>query len=943
MMLCTMAFAVPYDADFGEEELFYSEVEINPYVDYVFDTENDAQLLSSSFDDYIYAALYEMQEIIDVRGLNFRLNDAEELENLYYTALRTNPELFYVAHSYTYRYNSYGKIIEIRPDYIITDKDAIRSAQEEMFEKIDKIVSYTDETMTDFEKLLTVYDNMAMIVSYDDTLQNRTAKTFFVDGKTVCEGYTLALYAVLTELEIPCGFVTSEEMKHIWNCIKIDGEWYHADLTWDDPFKEDSLSVTHTYFLKSDDWMETDRKGNKHYGFTRLENDTKFDDCFLNDVVSVTTVYDDKFWYIDNNGFVTVFDADTDTKRKLYTLNKTWPAGEGTCWNAVFSGVAVYNNRLYFNTYNKILSCTLDGNDVKTEFTLDDYSDTSIYGCYREGSSLCYAMGNRSEYRVINELGYFNLPVVSTTYSGYFENEDFPSVKIFPYSTVVRMYADDEWIDFGDYDSNPLYILSEILVPVRFLYDIVGADVEYDSNTKTVTITKNDIEINAVLEENYITVNGVRKDVPVPAQIINLRTFVPLAAILEASGYVREDGVNYFLFTNAVNYEINHDGTLKLYGKGNIPDNCDWSFCGDVTVEDVIIEEGITGIGRGAFGFFESIKSITIPMSVMSIDEDVFYDSENVTIYGYYNSYAHKYAEQNNISFEAVDYVAVENITLSESQLVLKQGKTHTFFAFVYPEIATEKQIIWSSSDENVVTVENGVVTAHSIGTAQITAKSQDESKSAYCDVIVEPADNTLYIFADNITGRTQEEVTFNITLEHNPGFSGMIFWVTYDQEVLELTDVKMGIGESAWVNGFENNPLQNPLMFAAATTENITGDGVLSTLKFRVKDDACEGAYPIMITVDGDSVFGYDGFTETDLFVVVENGEITVVEFLAGDANGDNIVNNRDAARILQHVAGWDVEINESAADVNGDNTVNNRDAARILQYIAGWDVVFS
>lgn len=62
----------------------------------------------------------------------------------------------------------------------------------------------------------------------------------------------------------------------------------------------------------------------------------------------------------------------------------------------------------------------------------------------------------------------------------------------------------------------------------------------------------------------------------------------------------------------------------------------------------------------------------------------------------------------------------------------------------------------------------------------------------------------------------------------------------------------------------------------------------------------------------------------------------------VAGDANYDGRVSVRDASRILQYVAGWNVEIDEVAADVVNDGVVNNLDAARILQYLAGWNVEF-
>ena len=60
----------------------------------------------------------------------------------------------------------------------------------------------------------------------------------------------------------------------------------------------------------------------------------------------------------------------------------------------------------------------------------------------------------------------------------------------------------------------------------------------------------------------------------------------------------------------------------------------------------------------------------------------------------------------------------------------------------------------------------------------------------------------------------------------------------------------------------------------------------------------------------------------------------------LPGDINGDGQVNNRDATRLFQFLAGWNVEVDKNALDVNGDGRINNRDATLLFQYLAGWDV---
>jgi len=60
------------------------------------------------------------------------------------------------------------------------------------------------------------------------------------------------------------------------------------------------------------------------------------------------------------------------------------------------------------------------------------------------------------------------------------------------------------------------------------------------------------------------------------------------------------------------------------------------------------------------------------------------------------------------------------------------------------------------------------------------------------------------------------------------------------------------------------------------------------------------------------------------------------------GDANGDEGVNLKDAALMLQHIAKWEgLTVDLTAADVNGDEKVNLSDVSRILQFIAKWEGV--
>ena len=82
----------------------------------------------------------------------------------------------------------------------------------------------------------------------------------------------------------------------------------------------------------------------------------------------------------------------------------------------------------------------------------------------------------------------------------------------------------------------------------------------------------------------------------------------------------------------------------------------------------------------------------------------------------------------------------VESITLDITTATLKVNESVTLTATVLPETATVKEAVWSSSDESVATIENGIVTAIAVGNATITATTTDGSNlSATCQVTVNP------------------------------------------------------------------------------------------------------------------------------------------------------------------------------------------------------------
>ena len=81
--------------------------------------------------------------------------------------------------------------------------------------------------------------------------------------------------------------------------------------------------------------------------------------------------------------------------------------------------------------------------------------------------------------------------------------------------------------------------------------------------------------------------------------------------------------------------------------------------------------------------------------------------------------------------------VSVTGVSLDKTSAELKVGGTLTLTATVAPTNATNQNVSWNSSAENVATVANGTVTAVAVGTAVITVKTEDGEKEATCTITV--------------------------------------------------------------------------------------------------------------------------------------------------------------------------------------------------------------
>lgn len=334
------------------------------------------------------------EESIDVSKYNIDY-DAAQMNVLVSYLKYEYPELINLSSKYGYgvRYSGEEKTVYFKPVYLFSadEKDKYFTP---FNAELDKIVALAQQQPNDFSKALYVHDYIVSACEYATEAYDDpdSASPFIfnaygclVDNRCVCQGYSVAYKAVMKRLSIPVDYALSEEMNHVWNTVTLDGNTYHADLTYDDPVPDMQGYVGHSNFLCTDDEITAQ----EHYSWTTSStiSDTSYPNRFWGDIKSRICINGDEVIYAAYNSTRKSYLE----RRNLMTnevsvissgLNGVrWKSGDGAYYYVgSFSRLELVGDVLYYSLPDGVNAIALDGSDDQSVYRLPQTAAGMLYG-----------------------------------------------------------------------------------------------------------------------------------------------------------------------------------------------------------------------------------------------------------------------------------------------------------------------------------------------------------------------------------------------------------------------------------------------------------------------------------------------------------------------------------------------------------------------------------
>lgn len=204
----------------------------------------------------ILSEIYSMPESIRIPGI-----DSMQLDDVFWALLCDNPDLFFVGRSCTLVSSVFGTSCSIeycldKSEYVQLKAELDKACDEAMA----SLTNPDDKWLTELEIHDYIIDNCRYRMTKNDYLCS-SAYGALVTKEAACEGYSKAAKLLLDragiENTVLCGISTGNdgsEGNHMWNAVKLNGEYYYLDCTWDDPVSDDGKDVKiYSYFNINDE------------------------------------------------------------------------------------------------------------------------------------------------------------------------------------------------------------------------------------------------------------------------------------------------------------------------------------------------------------------------------------------------------------------------------------------------------------------------------------------------------------------------------------------------------------------------------------------------------------------------------------------------------------------------------------------------------------------
>ncbi len=207
------------------------------------------------------------------------------------------------------------------------------------------------------------------------------------------------------------------------------------------------------------------------------------------------------------------------------------------------------------------------------------------------------------------------------------------------------------------------------------------------------------------------------------AEITNISAGDKISGSITGTGFIYNGLVEVVsLDLSSATIVHNCDIPVTTVTKNELSDNYDVYVSRRIKLENVaVIQDPKTIAGFNAYTY--NSVSLTNGLAPSVIVYPGYFTNKQLTVWESFN----------------ISEVTPTGISLDAESITLTKGKRQTLTATVTPVNATNKNVIWTTSDAAVATVSNGVVSAVGAGSATITAKlGANESVNATCAITVE-------------------------------------------------------------------------------------------------------------------------------------------------------------------------------------------------------------